>query len=105
MGRGAFWLGNDYGKKTDSGQFLWGDFSDWLTIDASIKPPVPRLFLYPKKDAVIPEAMVELFIKCVEKLHPEATVLVEKCKGGSHMTLWQTERGTCVRAVTSLLKR
>ena len=76
---GAFWLGDDYGGRTDSGRPLQAEFATWAEIDAAVEPAVPRLFLYSKRDAVVPAEAVERCIRAVRRCNPDAEVCVQAC--------------------------
>mmetsp|Transcript_12764 Transcript_12764/g.40014 ORF Transcript_12764/g.40014 Transcript_12764/m.40014 type:complete len:558 (-) Transcript_12764:319-1992(-) len=103
--RGAFWKGDDYALKTDAGEPLWGVSSDWVAVDAAIKPPVPRLFLFSKDDAVVPSNAVETFIRLVSRYHADAAILVEAGVPGPHMSLWQRDHSRCERTLAALLRK
>lgn len=103
--RGAFWLGGDFGTKTDSGQPLWGDSQGWEALDAAMQPRAPRLFLSAKSDRVAAPATVRLHYEWAQQQQSEVgDVLLQELQG-EHLQLWEANRPGCERAMGTFLRR
>merc|ERR1712039_68226 len=82
----------------------FGDYHVWEQLDASLQPPVTRLFLYSAKDQLFPPDLIEAYIRHTAEYNSQASVFKEKCERSAHCKLWATEQERCAKAVTEMLR-
>lgn len=81
------------------------DFPDFEKWDCNLQSPLPRLFLYSDRDALVEQSKIEAYIRHTERYNPRATVLRAIIPRAVHCRLWgaKSNREKCAAAVNQLL--
>jgi len=81
------------------------DFPDFERWDCNLQSPLPRLFLYSDRDALVEQSKIEAYIRHTERYNPQATVLRAIIPRAVHCRLWgaKSNREKCAAAVQKLL--